>query len=75
MLNNIFNKYNNDKLIKIEYINDINDIQANNLYKRLAFFKSTDIFFFPKFFFTQSLIVKEYLSMQKIKIKKRVNRQ
>ena len=69
MINKIFNKYGNDKLIKVEYINDINDIQANNIYKRLALFKNTDIFLYPKFFFTQSLIVKEYLSMQKDKNK------
>ena len=61
---NISKKYNNDKLIKIEYINDINDAQANNIFKRLALFKNTDIFLYPKFFFMQSLIVKEFLSMQ-----------
>ena len=57
-------KYNNENLIKIEYINDINDAQANNIFKRLALFKNTDIFLYPKFFFMQSLIVKEFLSMQ-----------
>ena len=57
-------KYSNDNLIKIEYINDINDAQANNIFKRLALFKNTDIFLYPKFFFMQSLIVKEFLSMQ-----------
>ena len=57
-------KYSNENLIKIEYINDINDAQANNIFKRLALFKNTDIFLYPKFFFMQSLIVKEFLSMQ-----------
>ena len=64
MASNIMKKYNNNKLIKIEYINDINDAQANNIFKRLALFKNTDIFLYPKFFFTQSLVVKEFLSMQ-----------
>ena len=63
MANKIMNKFNNQKLIKIEYINDINDAQANNIFKRLALFKNTDIFLYPKFFFSQSLIVKEFLSM------------
>ena len=69
MATNIMKKYNNNKLIKIEYINDINDSQANNIFKRLALFKNTDIFLYPKFFFTQSLIVKEFLSMQSHKQK------
>jgi trehalose 6-phosphate synthase/phosphatase len=69
MATNIMKKYNNNKLIKIEYINDINDAQANNIFKRLALFKNTDIFLYPKFFFTQSLIVKEFLSMQSHKQK------
>ena len=69
MTNNLMNKYNNKKLIKIEYINDINDAQANNIFKRLALFKNTDIFLYPKFFFSQSLIVKEFLCMQKNKNK------
>ena len=64
MTNKIMNKFNDEKLIKIEYINDINDAQANNIFKRLALFKNTDIFLYPKFFFSQSLIVKEFLSMQ-----------
>ena len=64
MTNKLMNKYNNQKLIKIEYINDINDTQANNIFKRLALFKNTDIFLYPKFFFSQSLIVKEFLAMQ-----------
>ena len=69
MANKLMNKYNNNKLIKIEYINDINDVQANNIFKRLALFKNTDIFLYPKFFFGQSLLVKEFLSMQKNKNK------
>ena len=69
MVNRLMNKYNNPKLIKIEYINDINDSQANNIFKRLALFKNTDIFLYPKFFFSQSLIVKEFLSMQTKKTK------
>ena len=69
MANKLMNKYNNQKLIKIEYINDINDSQANNIFKRLALFKNTDIFLYPKFFFSQSLIVKEFLSMQTKKTK------
>jgi trehalose 6-phosphate synthase/phosphatase len=69
MTNNLMNKYNNKKLIKIEYINYINDAQANNIFKRLALFKNTDIFLYPKFFFSQSLIVKEFLCMQKNKNK------
>ena len=69
MANRLMNKYNNQKLIKIEYINDINDSQANNIFKRLALFKNTDIFVYPKFFFSQSLVVKEFLSMQKNKNK------
>ena len=69
MAKKLMNKYNNNKLIKIEYINDINDIQANNIFKRLALFKNTDIFLYPKFFFGQSLLVKEFLSMQKNKNK------
>ena len=69
MTSDIMNKYNNNKLIKIEYINDINDAQANNIFKRLALFKNTDIFLYPKFFFTQSLIVKEFVSMQSEKNK------
>ena len=69
LISNLTKKYNNDKLIKLEYINDINDSQANNIFKRLALFKNTDIFLYPKFFFTQSLIVKEFLSMQKNKNK------
>ena len=64
MASNLMQKYNNNKLIKIEYINDLNDAQANNIFKRLALFKNTDIFLYPKFFFTQSLIVKEFFSMQ-----------
>ena len=69
MTNRLMNKYNNQQLIKIEYINDINDSQANNIFKRLALFKNTDIFLYPKFFFSQSLIVKEFLVMQKNKNK------
>ena len=69
MASHLMEKYNNNKLIKIEYINDINDSQANNIFKRLALFKNTDIFLYPKFFFTQSLIVKEFLSMQAGKTK------
>ena len=69
MVNKLINKYGNPKLIKIEYINDINDSQANNIFKRLALFKNTDIFLYPKFFFSQSLIVKEFLCMQKNKNK------
>ena len=69
MTNRLMNKYNNQKLIKIEYINDINDRQANNIFKRLALFKNTDIFLYPKFFFSQSLIVKEFLAMQSKKNK------
>ena len=69
MTNKLLNKYNNPKLIKIEYINDINDTQANNIFKRLALFKNTDIFLYPKFFFSQSLIVKEFLAMQTKKSK------
>ena len=69
MTRNLMNKYNNKKLIKIEYINDINDTQANNIFKRLALFKNTDIFLYPKFFFSQSLIVKEFFAMQKDKTK------
>ena len=64
MASNVMQKYNNNILIKIEYINDINDSQANNIFKRLALFKNTDIFLYPKFFFTQSLIVKEFFAMQ-----------
>ena len=69
MVNKLMNKFNNNKLVKIEYINDINDIQANNIFKRLALFKNTDIFLYPKFFFCQSLLVKEFLAMQKNKNK------
>ena len=69
MANKLMNKYNNNKLIKIEYINDINDVQANNIFKRLALFKNTDIFLYPKFFFCQSLLVKEFLAMQRNKNK------
>ena len=69
MTNKLMNKYNNPNLIKIEYINDINDSQANNIFKRLALFKNTDIFLYPKFFFSQGLIVKEFLVMQKNKNK------
>ena len=69
MAKKVMDKYNNQKLIKIEYINDINDSQANNIFKRLALFKNTDILLYPKFFFTQGLIVKEFLSMQKGKQK------
>ena len=69
MVNRLIKKYNNQKIIKIEYINDINDSQANNIFKRLALFKNTDIFLYPKFFFSQSLIVKEFLSIQKNKKK------
>ena len=69
MASNVMKKYNNNKLIKIEYINDINDAQANNIFKRLALFKNTDIFLYPKFFFTQSLIVKEFFAMQSEKNK------
>ena len=69
MTTELMQKYKNDKLIKIEYINDINDAQANNIFKRLALFKNTDIFLYPKFFFTQSLIVKEFISMQSHKQK------
>ena len=64
IVNKLKKKYNNDNLIKIEYINDINDAQANNIFKRLALFKNTDIFLYPKFFFMQSLLVKEFLAMQ-----------
>ena len=64
IVSNLKKKYNNENLIKIEYINDINDAQANNIFKRLALFKNTDIFLYPKFFFMQSLTVKEFLSMQ-----------
>ena len=64
LVSQLMEKYNNNKLIKIEYINDINDSQANNIFKRLALFKNTDIFLYPKFFFTQSLIVKEFFAMQ-----------
>ena len=53
MVNRLINKYNNKKIIKIEYINDINDNQANNIFKRLAFFKNTDIFLYPKFFLSK----------------------
>ena len=69
MTNKLMIKYNNNKLIKIEYINDINDNQANNIFKRLALFKNTDIFLYPKFFFSQALIVKEFLAMQSNKNK------
>ena len=69
MVNRLLKKYNNQKIIKIEYINDINDSQANNIFKRLALFKNTDIFLYPKFFFSQSLIVKEYIALQKNKKK------
>ena len=69
MTNRLMNKYNNQKLIKIEYINDFFEAQANNIFKRLALFKNTDIFLYPKFFFSQSLIVKEFLVMQKNKTK------
>ena len=69
MVNRLIKKYNNQKIIKIEYINDINDSQANNIFKRLALFKNTDIFLYPKFFFSQSLIVKEFISIQKDKNK------
>ena len=69
MTSDLMQKYKNNKLIKIEYINDINDAQSNNIFKRLALFKNTDIFLYPKFFFTQSLLVKEFISMQSEKKK------
>ena len=51
MTSDIMNKYNNNKLIKIEYINDINDAQANNIFKRLALFKNTDFCILTVFLF------------------------